>query len=149
MMVDEIQPPTVGAMLRVAWEQVMSDVLPALATAGFDDLRPIHRPILRNILKEARPTELAASLGLSKQAVNDLLREFEAKDYITLEPDPDDRRAKRIKVTARGRELASAATEAGQAVGRRWRKQVGEDRYAVFEAVLREITGETSSDATR
>ena len=27
-----------------------------------------------------------------------------------------------------------------KAIGRRWAKQVGEERYAVFEEVLREIT---------
>jgi DNA-binding MarR family transcriptional regulator len=127
-------------MLRIAWEQAMAEMMPALAAAGFDDLRPIHRPILRNLLREVRPTELAASLGLSKQAINDLVREFEAKGYITLEPDPDDGRAKLITVTERGQALANAAAEIGRAAGRRWDEQVGHDRYAVFEAVLREIT---------
>jgi DNA-binding MarR family transcriptional regulator len=136
------QPPTVAAMLRIAWEQTMAEMMPALAVAGFDDLRPIHRPILRNLLREVRPTELAASLGLSKQAINDLLREFEGKGYITLEPDPDDGRAKLITVTERGQALAAAAAEIGRAAGRRWSEQVGHDRYAVFEDVLREITGE-------
>jgi DNA-binding MarR family transcriptional regulator len=133
-------PPQTGAMLRIAWEMLMAEVMPALAAAGFDDLRPVHRPIVRNILNEARPTELAASLGLSKQAVNDILREFEAKGYITLEPDPDDGRAKRIKVTERGQALANAAVDLSYKVGHRWAEQVGKDRYAVFEAVLREIT---------
>ena len=136
----QIQPPTVAAMLRIAWERVMVEMVPALAAAGFDDLRPIHRPILRNLLSEVRPTELATTLGLSKQAINDLLREFEAKGYITLKPDPDDGRAKLIAVTERGRALADAAADIGRAAGRRWAEEVGEDRYAVFEAVLREIT---------
>lgn len=139
---DEIPTPSIGGMLRRAWEQFIGEVWPALHAAGFDDLRVAHRPILRNILREARPTEVAASLGLSKQAVNDILREFEAKGYITLVPDPDDGRAKRIKITERGRALASTIVEARQPIIRRWAEQVGEDRYAVFEAVLRELTGE-------
>jgi DNA-binding MarR family transcriptional regulator len=110
--------------------------------AGFDDLRPVHRPILRNVLREVRPTELAAILGLSKQSVNDILREFGAMGYITLVPDPDDGRAKRIQITERGRALLNTVMQAGQPVLRRWAEQVGEDRYTVFETVLREITGD-------
>ncbi len=60
-------------------------------------------PILRDMLvSNLRPSELGARLGLSKQAVNDLVRELESKEYIALEPDPDDGRAKRIVATERG-----------------------------------------------
>lgn len=119
----------------------MDKAMAGLVEAGYDDLRPVHRPIIRDLLLEGqRPTELAARLGLSKQAVNDLLREFEAKGYITLEPDPTDRRAKRIAVTDRGWSLATTASQLSRDVGRHWASQVGEERYAVFEGVLREIT---------
>ena len=37
------------------------------------------------------------------------------------------------------------AQEGGNAVGRRWAEQVGEDRYAVFEEVLREIVAATNA----
>ena len=70
---------------------------------------------------------------------DDLLREFEANGYITLEPDPDDGRAKRIVATDRGWSLIDAASDLSNAIGRRWATQVGEERYVVFEAVLRDI----------
>jgi DNA-binding MarR family transcriptional regulator len=119
----------------------MDETIARLAAAGYDDLRPVHRPIIRDLLLDGqRPTELAAHLGLSKQAINDILREFEANGYITLEPDPTDGRAKRIVVTDRGWKLATTASRLSRDVGRRWAAQVGEERYAAFEAVLREIT---------
>ncbi len=141
IMSSEVPPlPQVGALLRVAWNELMDEAFAALAAAGYDDLRPVHRPIIRDLLLEGqRPTELAARLGLSKQAVNDVLREFEEKGYIRLERDRDDRRAKRIVVTDRGRSLANAASQLSRDVGRRWAERVGEERYATFEAVLREI----------
>jgi DNA-binding MarR family transcriptional regulator len=127
-------------MLRTAWNQLIDEVSKGLLAAGYDDLRPVHRPILRDLLVSGqRPTELGARLGLSKQAANDLIREFEAKGYITLEPDPDDGRAKRIVATDRGRKLNEAASGLSNAVGRRWAAQVGEERYAVFLDVLSEI----------
>jgi DNA-binding MarR family transcriptional regulator len=127
-------------MLRSAWTELIDEVLEKLVAAGFEDLRPVHRPILRDLLvSNQRPSELAARLGLSKQAANDLIREFEAKGYIRLEPDPDDGRAKRIVATDRGWRASETAQEASNAVGRRWAELVGEERYAVFEDVLREI----------
>ena len=75
-----------------------------------------------------------------------VVREFEAKGYIALEPDPDDGRAKRIVATDRGRQAFEVAARNSRAVGRRWAKQVGEERYAVFEEVLREITATGADD---
>jgi len=86
-----------------------------------------------------RPSELAARVGLSKQAANDVLREFEAGGYITLVPDPDDGRAKRIQATERGAALEMTASRLSSDVARRWAEQVGEERFAQFEQVLREI----------
>lgn len=133
-------PLTVGSMLRTAWTELIDEVFENLHAAGFDDMRPVHQPILRDLLtSNLRPSELGARLGLSKQAANDLVREFEAKGYITLEPDPDDGRAKRIVATERGRKAGEAAQASSEAVGRRWSKLVGAERYVVFEAVLRTI----------
>jgi DNA-binding MarR family transcriptional regulator len=133
-------PPSVGALLRMAWTEVIEEVFVGLTAAGYEDLRPVHQPILRDLLTAGqRPTELATRLGLSKQAVNDMLRELEDKGYITLEPDPDDGRAKRTVVTERGRRLGNVATQLGREVGRRWEARVGRERYMIFEEVLHEI----------
>lgn len=131
---------TLGSTLQRAWTELIDENFEELAAAGFDDLRPVHRSVIREILESnLRPSELAARLGLSKQSANDLAREFEAKGYITLEPDPEDGRAKRIVATDRGRRANQVAVESSSTVRRRWARQVGEERYAVFEAVLREI----------
>jgi DNA-binding MarR family transcriptional regulator len=133
-------PLAVGSTLRSAWTELIDEVFEDLLAAGFDDLRPVHRPILRDVLtSNLRPSELGARLGLSKQAANDLVREFETKGYITLESDPDDGRAKRIVATQRGLQASETAQASSNAVGRRWAELVGTDRYAVFEEVLSEI----------
>ena len=118
----------------------------SLVDAGFDDLRPVHRPILRDLLtSNLRPSELAARLGLSKQAANDRVRELEAKGYITLEPDREDGRAKRIVATDRGWRASETAQQASNAVGRRWAELVGEERYTVFEEILSQIVAANGS----
>jgi DNA-binding MarR family transcriptional regulator len=141
---DQTPPPlTVGSMLRSAWTELIDEVFEKLHAAGFTDLRPVHRSILRELLvSNLRPSELAARLGLSKQAANDLVREFEAKGYVRLAPDPEDGRAKRIVATERGRRAGQTAQASSDAVGRRWAELVGAERYAVFEDVLREIVAD-------
>jgi len=136
-------PLTVGSMLRAAWTELINEVFEKLLAAGFDDLRPVHRPILRDLLtSNLRPSELGARLGLSKQAANDLVREFESNGYITLVRDPDDGRAKRIVATERGWQASETAQASSNAVGRRWAELVGEERYAVFEEILRAIVAD-------
>ena len=94
---------------------------------------------MREILAEnPRPSELAARHGLSKQAINDIVREFEANGYISLEPDADDGRAKRVVPTERGLQALETAMNSSRAVGR-WAEHVGEERFALFEEILGEI----------
>ena len=133
-------PLTVGSMLRAAWTELADENFASLVAAGFDDLRRVHQPLMREILADnLRPSELAARHGLSKQAANDIVREFEANGYIRLEPDPDDGRAKRIVATERGLQALETAMESSRAVGRRWAEHVGDERYAIFEEILGEI----------
>lgn len=75
-----------------------------------------------------------------------VVRELEAKGYIALEPDPTDGRAKRIVATGRGQQASALAQLSSDAVGRRWAERVGEERYAVFEEVLREIVAATPGE---
>lgn len=62
-------PPTtpslpLGSTLRRAWTEVVDENFEELAAAGFDDLRPVHHSVLREILESnLRPSELAARLG--------------------------------------------------------------------------------------
>jgi DNA-binding MarR family transcriptional regulator len=49
-----------------------------------------------------RPSELAARLRISKQALNYLLGELERLGYLERQQDPEDLRSKRIALTARG-----------------------------------------------
>lgn len=133
-------PPQVGALLRAAHEDLIDEIAAGLIAQGFDDVRPHHISILRRLLfDEQRPSVVAARLGLSKQAVNDLLRTFEERGYLMLVPDPDDGRAKRVRATDRGWDLVLTASRLSAGVGQRWKRQVGAERYAVFEEVLRDI----------
>ncbi|MFG2044890.1 MarR family winged helix-turn-helix transcriptional regulator [Dactylosporangium sp. NPDC048998] len=132
--------PQIGALLRMAWEALHVEVYGQLRAAGFDDLREVHRPLLRYPpIDGMRPTELAAQLRLSKQATNDLLRDLEKLNYVRLDRDPSDGRARVIRYTDRGWRLFRTGSQLSRDVGRRWAQAIGQKRYDQFSATLRTI----------
>ena len=85
------------------WEAVQRHMLERLHERGFDDLDAAHLNVFQYPGPQgARPSELAARLRISKQALNYLLGELERLGYLERRPDPDDLRSKRIALTARG-----------------------------------------------
>src|SRR3954453_817872 len=90
-------PPMIGALLRTPWEAVQRRMLERLHDHGFADLDVAHLNVFQSPGPQgARPSALAARLGITKQALNYLLGELERLDYLQRQPDPDDLRSKRI-----------------------------------------------------
>src|SRR5690348_14112173 len=86
-------PPLIGALLRIPWEAVQQHMLERLHERGFDDFDRAYFAVFRYPGPQgARPTDVAAQVGMSKQALNYLLRELERLGYLQRKPDPDDLR---------------------------------------------------------
>ena len=133
----EAAPPTIGALLRLAWSSFRRRLFEAVRAAGYDDLQPVHVLLFRYpTIANLRPGQLAEESGLSKQAINDLLRQLEAKGYITLQPDLADRRARRITLTPRGEELMEYVREAAHDIAEDWASVVGRRRCAAVRKTL-------------
>jgi hypothetical protein len=91
----------IGALLRVPWEAVQRYMLERLHERGFDDLDAAHLNVFQYPGPQgARPTELAARLRITKQALNYLLGELERLGYVERKPDPDDLRSKKARAHA-------------------------------------------------
>jgi DNA-binding MarR family transcriptional regulator len=66
-------------------------------------LRPAHTRLLPHIDKEGtRLTELARRVGITKQAVGQLVDELSTLGALDVVPDPTDGRARLVRFTARG-----------------------------------------------
>ena len=133
-------PPLIGALLRMPWEAVQRRMLAALHERGFDDLDTAHLNVFQYPGPEgARPSELAARLRISKQALNYLLGELERSGYLERRADPDDLRSKRVALSPRG---ASAVDVIREAVGElevEWAQRLGEGRFEELRSLLREL----------
>lgn len=85
-----------------------------------------HIHITRHLaLEGSRLTELAASAGMSKQAMADLVDQCEAWDLVRRAPDPLDARARRICFTDTGLAWLHAFREAVQQAESEFRDAVG------------------------
>ena len=111
----------IGALMRLPWEAVTYRLLRALREHGFSD---IDGPQLSVILWPGpdglRPSDLAARMRVTKQALNYLLRGLEQNGYLKRQPDPDDRRARRIALTDHGRALVTVIRGAVAEAEREW-----------------------------
>ena len=133
-------PPMIGALLRMPWERVVRRMLERLHAEGFDDLDMAHMNLLLYPGPQgARPSELAAQRGMSKQAANYLLGQLEALGYLERQPDASDRRSKRIALTDRGERAAYTIRDAVTDIEREWESQLGQDRFAQLKALLLEL----------
>lgn len=132
--------PLIGALLRVPWEAVRTRMLTRLRESGFDDFEPAHFTVFRYPSPDgARPSELAARLGISKQSLSYLLRELERLGYLERRPDPADLRAKRVVVTRRGKAAIAVIRSAVAELEREWAEQLGARRYAQLRSLLVEL----------
>jgi DNA-binding MarR family transcriptional regulator len=119
---------------------VRQRMLERLHERGFDDLVPAHLAVIQYPgPQDMRPSELAARLRTSKQALNYLLGELERLDYLERRPDPDDRRSKRIVVTERGHAVAAVIRDAVREMEEEWSERLGPERFAELRALLLEL----------
>jgi DNA-binding MarR family transcriptional regulator len=133
-------PPMIGALLRTPWEAVQRRMLERLHDQGFADLDFAHLNVFQYPGPQgARPSELAARLGMTKQALNYLLGELERLDYLQRQPDPDDLRSKRVVLTRRGASAIRVIREAVTEVETTWAQQLGPERFAQFRVLLLEL----------
>jgi DNA-binding MarR family transcriptional regulator len=133
-------PPLIGALLRAPFELVRRHMLARLHEAGFTDLEPAHLSVFQYPGPQGlTPSELAAHLRVSKQALNYLLGQLERLGYLRREPDPDDRRARRIVLTDRGNATVPVIRDAVAEVEAAWAEQLGAKRFATLRELLVEL----------
>jgi DNA-binding MarR family transcriptional regulator len=133
-------PPLIGALLRMPWEAVQERMLERLHERGFDDLDAAHLNVFQYPGPQgAKPSELAARLRISKQALNYLLGELERLGYLERRPHPDDLRAKQIALTRRGEAAVTVIRDAVAELETEWAGQLGPKRFDQLRDLLDEL----------
>jgi DNA-binding MarR family transcriptional regulator len=143
MSVKPISPPPrpLPALLTEVKLAAIAKLRERIAEAGHPDIREGHGCVFGFIDLEhgSRLTDLAERSGLTKQAVGEAVAELERKGYLERMPDPEDGRAKIIKLNARGVEAALTGRRLFKEIEDEWGERYGEERVAILRECAEEI----------
>jgi DNA-binding MarR family transcriptional regulator len=89
-----------------------------------------------------RQKELVKRMGLSKQAVQQLVDELVAEGVVERRPDPADQRGNIIVFTRTGRAMLRDANEVKLAIEGAYRAKIGEKEFGRLTEVLRNLDEE-------
>ncbi len=82
----------------------------SLQAQGLPSVRRLESMVLVYVASGIqRPSDLARTLGVTRQSINSAVRELEEKQLIELAPDPADKRCKLIRFSREGRPVHIAA----------------------------------------
>jgi DNA-binding MarR family transcriptional regulator len=126
----------IGALLRVPAQAIHRRIVKELNAAGFEELRVPHMAVLQFPGPEGdRPGVLAERAGMSKQAMNQLLRSLEALGYLARSDAPDGR-ARIVRLTKRGRAAYTKIHEILRDIEREWSTELGAKAFTELKQLL-------------
>jgi DNA-binding MarR family transcriptional regulator len=130
----------IGALLRVPAQAIHRRIIRELNAAGFDELGMPHMAVLQFPGPDGvRPGTLAERAGISKQAMNQLLRSLEGLGYIVRSDAPDEGRARIIRFTKRGRAAYAKVHEILRDIEREWSAELGHRDFARLKELLSRV----------
>jgi DNA-binding MarR family transcriptional regulator len=131
------QDMLIGALLRLPAQAIHRRIISELNTAGFRELRLPHMAVLQFPGPDGvRPSALAERAGMSKQAMNQLLRSLEDLGYIARSDAPGEGRARMIRFTKRGRAAYSKVHDILREIEHEWSKELGATRFVQLKELL-------------
>src|SRR4029453_10480151 len=92
-------------LLLEARRSLASELDADLGERGYPDLRPGHAALFLSVHRPSgsRLTDLAEQTRLTKQAMMSMVDDLESRGYVRRVPDPQDARAKLVRLTPHGR----------------------------------------------
>jgi DNA-binding MarR family transcriptional regulator len=140
----EFATPTLMRSARGVYAQAIRAQLHAI---GINDLPRNGMFILAGAGTSGGPgPDLPAELGVTKQAVSQLIDVLVNRGYLERQPDPGDRRRVALELTARGQEALEAGVRGVDAVDDQLQERVSREQIEAMRSVLIALT-EIKTDA--
>ena len=140
-----VSEPDLSRQLLESHRTLASELVAGLVERGYDDLRSGHAAVFLHVDRRSgtRLTELARRARMTKQGMMLVVDDLESRGYVRRAPDPDDSRAKVVKLTAHGRRAAGEIRRTVQAIETRTRRTLGDRRYEALREALDAILSST------
>jgi DNA-binding MarR family transcriptional regulator len=135
-------------LLEMASEAMFAEFREDLIEAGYGDVRPTHGCVFRFVREDGvRLTELAQLADMTKQSIGEIVDDLAGRGYVERFPDPDDKRAKLIRLTAKGEKAQSVGFGLFAKLEQRWGERYGAERIAEMRALAEEIAATEAPQA--
>jgi DNA-binding MarR family transcriptional regulator len=139
----------IGELLRNPNAARARHVERGLAAAGHSAIHPPHLPVFEYMDREhgSRITDLARHANVTVQAMSEVVDYLEKQGYVERVPDPTDRRAKRVRLTARGDALYRAAGRLVSELEAAWTSRLGTRRMRLLKHLLGDLWDKIADDS--
>jgi|SRR5215210_744904 len=130
-----------GRLLLESHRALATELVALLAERGYPDIRAGHAAVFLHIDRRSgtRLTELARRARMTKQGMMLVVDDLEGRGYVRRVPDPEDGRAKVVRLTAHGRRCAAESRRAAQVLESQTRRLLGDRRYETLREALEEV----------
>ena len=148
----EDQNPQSAGYLLVTCARLLNEEALARTRArtGAPRLRASHAALLPHLDQEGtRLTELAVRMGVTKQAVGQLVEEMEAMGVLTRTTDSEDGRAKRVRWSAKGRRASLQGQGALGEIEQELTAALGNKPMQTLQGLLGDLLPVLKSRATK
>ena len=130
----------IPALMEVVHEAFFHEFREQLVEAGYAEIRPTHGCVFRFVHDEGlRLTDLAALAAMTKQSVGEIVDNLVELGYVERIPDPADKRAKLIRLTAKGKTAQGVGLSIFAKLEARWAEHFGAERMDGMRELLEEI----------
>src|SRR3954463_8543837 len=131
--------PSLGTLLRMAHAIMVEEYTRWLADSPYKEIQPAHAAAIQPLWQRpegVRLTELARMARITKQSMGALVDSLEHGGYVERVDDPDDARAWRVRLTARGRQYGRDVRKFAQETERNVANRMGTRRLEELRKLL-------------
>lgn len=129
-------------LVTLAAPAVTEALVTRLREQGFDGVKASHGYVVQRLLAD-EPTigGLAAALGITQQGASKQVADLERLGYAERVPVPGDQRARRVRLTERGRAMVAATRDARSDLERRLVDAIGTRKANAAKDALVALVG--------
>lgn len=129
-----------GVYLRTLWDELRYNLEIQLKENGYHEISPSHGWIFYNTEEEgSRITELAGKAKITKQSMSALVAQLEDGGYVKKVPDPNDKRAWLLLLTAKGKKVKLVGQQLNYTFEEKWKQKLGEKDYSQLRKLLTKL----------
>jgi DNA-binding MarR family transcriptional regulator len=146
---DPLQEAELTFLLGITFQVVLAEFVRRLDAEGYAELRPVHGIVFQELRGAGvTGTELAERLGVTKQAVGQIISDLEKRGYVRREPHPNGGRWRLIVLTDKALDHLTVAGRVLHQLESELADQLDDEKLTMLRTELvrlvRAMVGETT-----